>query len=289
MDQILNYINEMAKKAKVCGNCGQVMTGNHYYRNKQTFCKKSALEQAKTQGLNPTNNVSVPSTEEEVYQTKSLAGAAEILKKQKTAEPMIAPNQTNGVIDSVVGPITKEQLEDWLNDVDYDLGALDYTIENGKLNTQGAFYLDDQEITHVPVPFGTVGGSFQANIETLKSFENFPEFIKGNLYTYDTDIDSFDGLHTEVDGGVDFTMNEKLTDWVGVYKHLIRVSGRLKFDVDYIKRGGLGILLIKEVEEISSGDSDVDKIFNKYLKGDRNVLDCQEELIDAGFARLART
>lgn len=291
MDQILKYINEMAKKATVCGNCGQKMTGNHYYRNKKTFCKKSALEQAKTQGLNPTNNVSVPATEAQLDVALS-SKATETLKKMRkatTSEPMIAPNQTDGVIDSVVGPITKEQLEEWLDDVGYDLGTLKYTIENGKINTQGAFYLDDEEITHIPVPFGTVSGSFQANIETLKSFENFPELIKGNLYAYDTDIDSFDGLHTEVDGGVDFTMNEKLTDWVGIYKHLIRISDRLKFDVDYIERGGLGILLIKEVQEISSGNSDVDDIFNKYLKGDRNVLDCQEELIDAGFARLART
>ncbi len=294
MDQILKYINEMAKKTKVCGNCGQGMTGNHYYRNQQTFCKKAALERAKTQGLNPTNNVSFPATEEEVTLNKSQSQAivpSETLKKMRktTKEPMIAPNQTDGVIDSVVGPISKEQLEEWLDDVGFDLGSLKYTIKNGKINIQGNFYLDDEEITHIPVPFGTVSGSFQANIETLKSFENFPELILGNLYAYDTNIESFEGLHTEVAGGVDFTMNEKLTDWVGIYKHLIIVGDKIKFDVDFVKRGGLGILLIKGVQEVSSGNSEVDAIFNKYLKGDRNVLDCQEELIDAGFAHLART
>jgi len=289
MDQILDYINEMAKKASVCGNCGQTMTGNHYYRNQQTFCKKAALERAKTQGLNPTNNVSRPSTEEEVTLDKSQFQASETLKKMRTSTASAAPNQTNGVIDSVVGPITQDQLEEWLDDVGYDLGTMEYKIFNGKLNTQGNFHLDDEDITHIPVPFGDVGGSFQANIETLKSFENFPMRILGNLYAYDTGVESFDGLRTEVDGTVDITMNQKLADWVGVYKHLRRIGGTLKFDVDYVKRGGLGVLLIKELQEISSGNSDVDTIINKYLKGDRSVLDCQEELIDAGFAHLART
>lgn len=291
MDQILNFINEMAKKARVCGNCGQTMTGNHYYRKQQTYCKQAALERGKTEGLNPTDNVSRPASEEEVTLSKSQSRAAETLKKQKAkASSIIKPKDGAPIIQSsVLGPVTKEELDEWLDEVGYDLGSLKYTIKNGKMDTQGNFHLDDAEITHIPIPFGVIGGSFQANIETLKSFVNFPEKILGNLYAYDTNVESFEGLHTEVDGGVDLTMNQKLSDWVGVYKHLPRIGGGLKFDVDYVKRGGLGVLLIKELPEISSGNSEVDAIINKYLKSDRNVFDCQEELIDAGFAHLART
>jgi len=289
MDQILNFINEMAKKARVCGNCGQTMTGNHYYRKQQTYCKQAALERGKIEGLNPTDNVSRPSSEEEVTLNKSQSRAAKTLKKQKAKASSIIKPKGSEVIDSVIGPITQEQLDEWLDEVGYDLGSLKYTIKSGKMDTQGNFHLDDAKITHIPVPFGVIGGSFQANIETLKSFENFPTRILGNLYAYDTNVESFDGLQTEVDGGVDLTMNQKLIDWVGVYKHLPRIGGALKFDVDYVKRGGLGVLLIKELSEISSGNSDVDAIINKYLRSDRNIFDCQEELIDAGFAHLART
>lgn len=61
-----------------------------------------------------------------------------------------------------------------------------------------------------------------------------------------------------------------------------------------IQEGGLGILLIKNLEEIlppySTNVTDIDwiKIIIKHFKGDKDVLECQEELIENGYKQFAK-
>jgi len=47
-------------------------------------------------------------------------------------------------------------------------------------------------------------------------------------------------------------------------------------------------LKIKNLQEISTGSEKLDGIINKYLGGDRDIMACQEEMIDAGFEKYAR-
>lgn len=61
-----------------------------------------------------------------------------------------------------------------------------------------------------------------------------------------------------------------------------------------IQEGGLGILLIKNLQEIllpySSAATDIEwiKIIKKHFDGDKDVLECQEELIENGYKQFAK-
>ena len=50
----------------------------------------------------------------------------------------------------------------------------------------------------------------------------------------------------------------------------------------------LGIMLVKELPRIYFDNKEVQDIFNRHLKGDKDILDCQEELITKGFKEYAK-
>ena len=65
------------------------------------------------------------------------------------------------------------------------------------------------------------------------------------------------------------------------------MNGVFRFDINLVKNGGVGILLIKGLKEVDTHNEEMNKIFNKYLKN-RDIFDAQEHFIDAGAVHLAR-
>lgn len=60
-----------------------------------------------------------------------------------------------------------------------------------------------------------------------------------------------------------------------------------------IESNVLGLILIKNLEKFSFEDfkgevHPVQNIINKHLKGSRDVLECQEELIENGYKQYAK-
>ena len=61
------------------------------------------------------------------------------------------------------------------------------------------------------------------------------------------------------------------------------------FSCKNLKTHMLGILLIKDLKKISFSDNiEVQNIINKHLDGDRDILECQEELITNGLKEFAK-
>ena len=112
-----------------------------------------------------------------------------------------------GVVNSIEGPISKEQLEEWLEE--YDIDFDEYTITDGKVNILTTMDLDasDELITQIPVPLGEVDGDLNASVKSLTSFNNFPHTVKEGFFCYDTNISSFDQLEVSVGGDIDLLMN----------------------------------------------------------------------------------
>lgn len=208
----------------------------------------------------------------------------EMAKKQASSK---TSTNNGGVVDSIEGPISKEQLEEWLEE--YDIDFDEYTITNGKVNILATLDLDasDELITQIPVPLGEIDGDLNASVKSLSSFNNFPHAVTEGFFCYDTNIASFDQLEISVGGDVDLLMNPKLVDFRGIHRHIKQMNGVLRFNIDNVKNGGVGVLLIKGVKEIDTGNKDMNKIFNKYLKN-RDIFDAQEHFIDAGAVHLAR-
>jgi hypothetical protein len=112
----------------------------------------------------------------------------------------------------------------------------------------------------------SIGGDFRCwNNHSLTSFKHCPQII-GGLFECSscTKVNSLDYLPKQIDGDVDMSYLVNVKNYLAVFK-------------------------IKGIEKIKiSNLSDVAKILNKYIK-QRDIIGCQDELIEAGFEEYART
>jgi len=302
--KLLHTLSEMAAAQK-CGNCGQPMSGNHFYRKMKDgsnvrFCKGSAIKAAQDAGLTPNGNKSFPAGGAPASAPAPHAGGSTGAPtsggqhspyagnknpragdpRPKAPRPPAAPKASGG--------ITKQQLEAWLKDV--GVKPDEYSVVDGKLNIKTSVMITEHEYTKLPVPFGKVEGDFEVAIPTLESFKNFPSKIGGNLTVYYSRIQNFEELDVTVGGGVLLSKNNELMDYRKVQKHIREVGSGVSVDsLDENTMGGLGFLLIKGIQYIQvTSNSKIEEIMNKHFKEDADLLEVQEELIDSGFKKVAR-
>lgn len=277
---LIRSLTEMAA-AQICGNCHQPMTGNHFYRKingkNVRFCKKEALQKAVKAGYHPTGNVSFP-----LGSAPPSGGSA--VPPQQPAQRPSAPQQP--APQPASNTITKPQLEGWLKDI--GVNPDQYGVINGKLNIHTSVHLVDQDYKQLPLPFGKIDGDFEVVMPTLKTFKNFPNEVGGNLIVMHTDIENCDELDVKVHGNIYMVKSKKLKNFRKISKHIKLVDDSVTVDLDKDTIGGLGFLLIPGIEEIHVPSSPkIEKILQTYFEG-ADLLDVQEELIDAGFKKLAR-
>lgn len=137
---------------------------------------------------------------------------------------------------------------------------------NCEVNTTENVYLDGQDLVQLPVRFGTVKGYFSCSNNKLTSLEGAPRETSSSFYC---------------DGN-------KLTSLEGVHKIIKKINGTFNCKYNFIKSGGIGLLLIEGLTEIDS-ELRVFEIIEKYLgQGKRGLLACQEELIENNFEEYAK-
>jgi len=187
------------------------------------------------------------------------------------------------VIDTIKGPITKEQLEGWLKEVSVQPNQ--YSVTNGRLDINTSLDLTNENFPSIPIPLGTINGSFNASNDALQSFQNFPTKVTGDFFVFDTNIPTLEGLNIEVGGNIDLAHNEQLNDFRKIHKHITKMKGEFVFEAEHVITGGLGIILIEGIQEIISGNDTIDKVLNEHMD---DPMECQELLIEAGMANFAR-
>ena len=286
---LIRSLVEMAA-AQTCGNCHQPMSGNHFYRKiggkNQRFCKKDAIQKGIAAGYQPSGNASfplgsAPPSGGPAAPAAKPAGGPGIPRNapQPTQKPQQPPPASTN--------ITRPQLESWLKDL--DVNPDQYEVVNGRLNIKTSVSLVDQEYTQLPVPFGKIDGDFEVVMPTLKTLKNFPNQVEGSLIIMHTEIEDLNELEVDVRDGVYMTSNKKLQNFRKVHKHIKSVGAGITVDIAFGTSGGLGFLLIPGIESIQVPiDSKVAKIMQKHFDEDADLLDIQEELIDAGFKNIAR-
>ncbi len=139
----------------------------------------------------------------------------------------------------------------------------------------------------------TVGEIFDVANNKITSFKGSPEYIGGSFYCGNNFITSFEHCPSII-GGHFYCGSNNIKSLVGIHKHIKEIGHTLYLTNNPIEEGGIGLLLIKNIKFISADNcsnefTKVNKIINKYLhKGKAGLLECQNELEEAGLERFAK-
>lgn len=144
-----------------------------------------------------------------------------------------------------------------------------------------------------------VGGKFDVSGNHLTSFKGSPKIV-GSYAAIGNKLSSFEGITPQISNVLDVRNNEfeSLKD---IHKHVKRLDGFIALSGNPIKSHVLGLLLIKDLTGISVSRKEAPwgLIVNKYLtagatktgygnNNSDNLIDCQHELIEAGYEELAQ-
>ncbi len=132
-------------------------------------------------------------------------------------------------------------------------------------------------------------GDFNCHNNKLTSFEHAPIMIKGEFNGGYNSVTSLIGIPKEV---ISLRVDDnKITSLLGIHK--MSKFENIKLSSNPIVEGGLGLLLVPGLLSIQAFDcgkfTEAAKIISKYLsKGKSAILECQDELIEAGFEEFAK-
>lgn len=124
----------------------------------------------------------------------------------------------------------------------------------------------------------------------LDSLVGSPYEVTGVYDCAKNNIKSLEGISAII-GSHLHASNNKIESLEGVDKYLKEVNGYIIIGDNPIKSHLLGLLKIKNLKGVAlynSAPKEVEDILNKYIKGNKDIFDCQSELIDAGFEELAK-
>ena len=154
-----------------------------------------------------------------------------------------------------------------------DITITDEDLVNGKLTKQ----------------YPDIKVNFSCSHTKITSLEFAPQYVGGYFSCYSTKITSLEFAPKFV--GRDFSCSRTpITSLKGIGKdYLKEVKGFINLNnCNELKSNMLGLMLVKELLGIYFDNKEVQDIFNRHLKGERDILDCQEELISKGFKEYAK-
>ena len=150
-------------------------------------------------------------------------------------------------------------------------------------------------------------GNLYINDQSLQSLDGCPQHITGNFTCRHNMLSSLIGGPQRVDGTYDCSENlisdligcashiagrlictsENLTSLVGVHK-IIKTCQDIRFYTHQITQGGIGLLLIDDLTNISP-DTEPFRIINSYLgTGTKGMMACSKILVAEGYEEYAK-
>jgi hypothetical protein len=91
----------------------------------------------------------------------------------------------------------------------------------------------------------------------------------------------------EIEGNL-ILINNKLTSLKQIHELINRIDGFADFRGNPIQSSVLGLIIIKELKRVLMDNKEVEEIINKHLSSERDILECQEELITNGYREYAK-
>jgi hypothetical protein len=129
------------------------------------------------------------------------------------------------------------------------------------------------------------------NNKQLTSLAGAPASVGGHFGCFNNkQLTSLAGAPASV--GSDFNCaNNKLTSLAGIHKIIKKMDGEFYASSNDIKSHVLGLLMIPGCKKVKLDNKEVEDILNKYLPntgGNQWVMQCQTELIEAGYREYAK-
>lgn len=321
----VTHINEMARPAKICPDCGMSMAGHHYWYKGGWKCKKENLAKAAAASDAPvpqstpqqptpvstSASAGLPATSQPISDVSSTPADP---KKQPTKQREVKQVSTEKPATNELS--FKENVAKWAAVVDQAstrprMVRDSFTVNpDNTVDVSGAqgVFCQGAAWRQIPFKFGKVEGNFLWAFTHLTDCSRMPDSVGGVFSINDNKIESFVGCPNTVNHSVDISGNPasslegiprvikgslqaqsmpNITSLQGIDELIDEVH-----DIDFtntpIQSHVLGLLLINGLTQVTTGNSDLDDILNKHLAGDRDEFACQEELVEAGFSKFAR-
>ena len=132
-----------------------------------------------------------------------------------------------------------------------------------------------------------ITGNFFCHRAMITSLVGGPRIVDGDYDCYSNRLTDLDGCASHIGGSFVFWSNPKLTSLVGVHK-IIKSCKSIQFSDNRITQGGIGLLLIDNLTEITDKTLPFE-IISKYIgTGAKGILRCQNELIEMGYPNNAK-
>ena len=150
----------------------------------------------------------------------------------------------------------------------------------------GDFWLGKNRLTSLKGCAVQVEGTFSCSENKLVNLIGGPKKIKNDYVANANLLTSLEGVCPDIPMRGYFS-NNRLTSLQNIHKQ-IKYCQKLNFTINPIKSHVLGLLKIESLRNVMLDNSDVEDIINIHLNKDRDILACQQELIDAGFEEFAQ-
>ena len=163
------------------------------------------------------------------------------------------------------------------------------SLEGAPQKVGGDFNCYRNNLTSLDGAPQTVGGGFTCSINKLTSLKGAPQEVGGSFSCYDNKLISLEGAPQEIGGGF-YCGHNNLISLKDIHKHIKSIKQKFNAVRCPIKSNVLGLLLIKDLEKVELDNKEVAAIINSHLNGGsmRSALECQAELIQAGFEEYAK-
>lgn len=134
-----------------------------------------------------------------------------------------------------------------------------------------------------------IEGTFDCSDNSIKNLVGGPTTVHGYFNAFLNSLTSLEGAPRSVGKGVDISHNP-LKSLKDVHKHFPIINGQFNLNMCPLKSHVLGLLLIQGLSYITIKNLPlVERILNNHIhKGRAGLIDCQNELIDAGFEEYAQ-
>ena len=120
----------------------------------------------------------------------------------------------------------------------------------------------------------------------LTSLDGGPQIVSDIYWCNNNLLTDLVGCASNI-GGTLLCWNNEITSLVGIHK-IIKSCPEMSFDCNSIKVGGIGLLLIENLADISS-DTIPFRIIKSYLgTGTKGMMECRAELIEKGYDDYAK-
>lgn len=190
--------------------------------------------------------------------------------------------------------------EEELEIIDGDVNIIRGHITNGILNgfdyskcfVTGNFNCSELKLSSLQKTPAEIRKNFQAWDNSLSSLEFGPTDVGG---TYNVNQNWLTSLEGAPDYANLFTFcDNKITSLAGMGKKFLKKCSVIKFRDNPIKSNILGLLIVKDLQSIfwsfsgPKGKQSPFALLENHLVRDKDIMDCQEELIQAGYKDFAK-